>query len=363
MGDTGSLLLGFSLSALAVRLVQNGGGGFHLSPVTVAAVLGLPIIDTLLVMARRIRIGANPFHPDKTHLHHRLMDLGLPHSVVVTILYFATAAFGFAAWSLRLQPEWLQFAAVLSLGAAIHFAVSLARRGGQGIRVLMSSALDKSVSLAGWVIGTGLFLPTAVLNPIPRSISIAALAAGAFVMTLFPWRAKAARSSVSNGIMYSACLSLLWIFHFSPGAPAWLPSYFAVFSAAVAGWVVLNIVYRGHREILSLSAFEMLFIGVSWFIPIVLVPAVGWDDGIRRLMFAVCLESGVFLLAMKILVRRQPTRNLALVATILIALAIIGAKGYLVPDVVASPVPKPADVKQPAAIQISSASILRRAIH
>ncbi len=94
MGDTGSLLLGYSLSAAAVLLVQNHPAGIHLAPVTVAAVLALPISDTMMVMIRRLRHGENPFRPDRTHLHHQLMELGLPHAVVVQILYLSTAAFG-----------------------------------------------------------------------------------------------------------------------------------------------------------------------------------------------------------------------------------------------------------------------------
>lgn len=361
MGDTGSLFLGYSLSALAVLLIRNAGGGVHLSPVAVAAVLGLPILDTLLVMLRRIAHRTNPFLPDKTHLHHRLLDLGLPHSAVVTILYVSSAAFGFVAWGLRLQPEWMQFAAVLALGTAIHGSVALARRGGKGMQILLSSILEKSVGMMGWVIGIGLFLPTTVLSSVPRSISVAALAAGGFVVALFPWRSWVVRSSVSHAILFAACVSLLAILHFSPGAPGWLSVYFAAFSAVVAVWVLLQIKYRGHREILNLSAFEMLLIGVSWFVPIVLVPAMGLDDVVRTQMFTICLESGAILMAVKILVRRQPSRNYALVATFLVALALIGAKGYFVGDVVASSFP-PVDVTSNTVIQVSALPALRKPV-
>jgi len=94
MGDTGSLLLGYTLSAAAVMLVRNDPVGIHLAPVTVAAVLALPITDTLLVMSRRLRHGQNPFSPDRTHLHHQLLELGFPHAVVVRILYLSAGAFG-----------------------------------------------------------------------------------------------------------------------------------------------------------------------------------------------------------------------------------------------------------------------------
>ena len=71
VGDSGSLLLGYTLSAAAVMLVRNNPAGIHLAPVTVAAVLALPITDTLLVMGRRLRHGQNPFWPDRTHWRSR----------------------------------------------------------------------------------------------------------------------------------------------------------------------------------------------------------------------------------------------------------------------------------------------------
>jgi hypothetical protein len=229
------------------------------------------------------------------------------------------------------------------------------------MQALLSSILERSVGAAGLVIGAGLFLPTMFLSPVPQSISVAALAAGGFVIALFPWGSWVVRSSVSHAIMFAACVSLLAIFHFSPGTPGWMPAYFVAFGAAVSVWVILQIKFRGHREILHLSAFEMLLIGVSWFVPIVLVPAMGLDEGIREQMFTICLESGAFLMAIKILVRRRPSRNYALVTTFLVALAIIGVKGFLVGDVVASSFP-PVDVSNPSAIQVSALPALRKPI-
>jgi UDP-GlcNAc:undecaprenyl-phosphate GlcNAc-1-phosphate transferase len=130
MGDTGSLLLGFTLSAAAVMMVRNDPVGIHLAPVTVAAVLALPITDTLMVMARRLRRGQNPFRPDRTHLHHRLMDLGLRHAAVVRILYLCMAAFGVQAWLLRAAPDWVQFAAGILLTALVHGTVHGLQRVG-----------------------------------------------------------------------------------------------------------------------------------------------------------------------------------------------------------------------------------------
>jgi hypothetical protein len=50
-------------------------------------VLGVPIIDTFWIIVRRIQQGRSPFSPDRTHIHHRLLDLGLSHRQTVLAIY------------------------------------------------------------------------------------------------------------------------------------------------------------------------------------------------------------------------------------------------------------------------------------
>jgi len=71
MGDSGSLTLGFVISVLSIHSVQMD----YISPVAVLLLTAVPILDTLIVMIRRIRRGKNPFHPDNTHIHHIILKL------------------------------------------------------------------------------------------------------------------------------------------------------------------------------------------------------------------------------------------------------------------------------------------------
>ena len=71
MGDSGSLTLGFVIAVLSIHSVQME----YIAPVTVLLLTAVPILDTLIVMIRRIRRGRNPFHPDKTHIHHIILNL------------------------------------------------------------------------------------------------------------------------------------------------------------------------------------------------------------------------------------------------------------------------------------------------
>jgi len=69
MGDSGSLTLGFVIAVLSIHSVQME----YITAVTVLLLCAVPILDTLIVMIRRMRRGKNPFHPDKSHIHHILL--------------------------------------------------------------------------------------------------------------------------------------------------------------------------------------------------------------------------------------------------------------------------------------------------
>jgi lipopolysaccharide/colanic/teichoic acid biosynthesis glycosyltransferase len=95
MGDTGSLFLGFLIAALAVKGLQKSEGNISLLVPIIA--LAVPIGDTSLAFFRRIYQGHHPFSPDRDHLHHRLLFLGLSHRQAVHIIYLFSFLFGLAA--------------------------------------------------------------------------------------------------------------------------------------------------------------------------------------------------------------------------------------------------------------------------
>jgi UDP-GlcNAc:undecaprenyl-phosphate GlcNAc-1-phosphate transferase len=89
MGDCGSMFLGFMLSSTSVICAMKSGTIVALA--LPAVVLGLPIFDTALSMLRRYLNRWAITSPDRNHLHHRLLDMGLRHRHVVIIMYAITA--------------------------------------------------------------------------------------------------------------------------------------------------------------------------------------------------------------------------------------------------------------------------------
>jgi UDP-GlcNAc:undecaprenyl-phosphate GlcNAc-1-phosphate transferase len=83
-GTSGVMLLGYALAILSI---------LGSAKVAVALlVLGVPIIDTFWNIVRRLATGASPFTPDRGHVHHRLMDLGLSQTRAVLVIYAITLA-------------------------------------------------------------------------------------------------------------------------------------------------------------------------------------------------------------------------------------------------------------------------------
>lgn len=66
MGDSGSMLLGFIISLVVVYSIQKD----YITAVSVLLLAAVPILDTLIVMLRRLVSRKNPFYADKTHIHH-----------------------------------------------------------------------------------------------------------------------------------------------------------------------------------------------------------------------------------------------------------------------------------------------------
>lgn len=92
LGDTGSMFIGYMLSALSV--VAEGRATITFSLVFPMIILGIPVYDTLTVILKRTYAGKPFFKPDNGHFHHRLLRKGFTQNQVVTILYFFSIILG-----------------------------------------------------------------------------------------------------------------------------------------------------------------------------------------------------------------------------------------------------------------------------
>jgi len=95
MGDTGSMFLGFMLAAVSILGTVKSAATIALIVPIVA--LGLPIMDTAFAIIRRYSSGRPIFKPDKGHLHHRLLAMGLSQKQAVLLMYVISGCLGLSA--------------------------------------------------------------------------------------------------------------------------------------------------------------------------------------------------------------------------------------------------------------------------
>lgn len=100
MGDTGSLLLGLVASILAINFIEQHQVlplehqyAFGSPPAVAAGIILIPIYDTLRVFFVRMVKGKSPFHPDRNHIHHLLLNAGLSHMQATVVLVIVNVFF------------------------------------------------------------------------------------------------------------------------------------------------------------------------------------------------------------------------------------------------------------------------------
>jgi UDP-GlcNAc:undecaprenyl-phosphate GlcNAc-1-phosphate transferase len=117
MGDTGSMFLGYMLAAISILGAVKSAATIALIVPIVA--LGLPILDTAFAIIRRYMSGRPIFKPDKGHLHHRLLEMGLTQKQAVLLMYVISGCLGLSAIALtEVNKSFGAFIIVALLGIA-----------------------------------------------------------------------------------------------------------------------------------------------------------------------------------------------------------------------------------------------------
>ena len=121
IGTSGVMFVGYTLAVLSI---------LGTAKVAVALlVLGVPILDTFWIIVRRLGSRRSPFTPDRGHIHHRLLDMGLSHSQTVLVIY--AICVGLALLSFVLSGTG-QVYAFLGLAVVFGLALFLLTRGETG---------------------------------------------------------------------------------------------------------------------------------------------------------------------------------------------------------------------------------------
>lgn len=113
MGDTGALFLGYAISILSLLGLYKSVTLF--SFIVPIIILGVPIFDTTYAIIRRL-VNRRPISsPDKSHLHHRLLALGLSHRNTVLVIYALGILFSVSAIVFSTSTLWGSILIIFSL--------------------------------------------------------------------------------------------------------------------------------------------------------------------------------------------------------------------------------------------------------
>jgi UDP-N-acetylmuramyl pentapeptide phosphotransferase/UDP-N-acetylglucosamine-1-phosphate transferase len=126
LGDTGAMLIGLILAIFAVRFLNYESDSLYLSqsqsaPAILLCVLIIPIFDTARVFTLRILRGRSPFSADRTHIHHRLLDLSGSHLKATSIILLVNLFFICLALILRNMDAHLLVVIALVLAATLSY--------------------------------------------------------------------------------------------------------------------------------------------------------------------------------------------------------------------------------------------------
>ncbi|MDA8382289.1 MAG: MraY family glycosyltransferase [Betaproteobacteria bacterium] len=279
MGDGGSQFLGFSTGVLAILLTQRPDT--PLSPAIPAMLLGLPILDTLMVMVLRICDGKSPFSPDKRHIHHQLLALGFDHYEAVFLIYVAQALLVVAALFLRDDPDSLIVGTYVGFCAGVllffQWAASarwrarppggrppasfLARNGrwpGQRRRLANYAFFFAAFTIPGYFL-----LAVAQAAPVSAGMGGLAAALGAVSLFLYPRQRRQPFGAIERAVLYVTCVLVVHLRQ-TGGDFAHMALYENIYMAMLAAAIMVGFRFssEGRFQVTPLD-FLVIFLALA----------------------------------------------------------------------------------------------------
>lgn len=268
MGDTGSQFLGFAIAVLAVVLTQKANT--TLNPMLPLFLVGLPIVDTLLVMYLRLRAGRSPFSPDTNHLHHRLLGIGMQHYEAVSFIYLTQIVFVVAAIALRYESDLLVGTVYLLLCASVVALMHAASRHDWKAKPAyvsdMVSRIDRHPQLAGVLIrllGLGvaayLVFGSLVAGQVPLDVAVGALFLFVLLLVrlIFPRRLRLIPLRL---LVFPAVAFVVYLMHYDSQAAAALPSQLRLALLVALVLVMLLAVRYTKTDVFQTTPTDILVI-------------------------------------------------------------------------------------------------------
>jgi UDP-GlcNAc:undecaprenyl-phosphate/decaprenyl-phosphate GlcNAc-1-phosphate transferase len=283
MGDGGSQLLGFTAGVLAVKLTQDPQLPY--SAALPLLLLGLPILDTLTVMAVRIREGRSPFVGDRRHLHHRLLGCGFDQFEAVVVMYLLQGALFVLAWFMRYQSDLWILAAFAAFAAGLTVAMFALENSGWRWKGFREQRLGEAIAarlpllkegrrIPRWTnaiawVSVAIYLFSVALTSTDIGRDVAWLAAGvALVLLLSGLRLDpgAGLERLAHGAVYVAIVVAVYLDHIETGeSPLFIVAKGVLFPVIAASVIIRMRMTRQRR--FEVTTLDVLVIFIALVLP------------------------------------------------------------------------------------------------
>ena len=340
MGDSGSQFLGFAVGVLVIILTQDSNPA--LSPSMTLLILGLPIIDTFIVMGQRVLDGNSLFKPDNNHIHHELLAVGLDHYEAVLIIYIAQAVLITSAFIFRFESDLFNmtlFAGyLLGILGIFRFATYVGwaahgQAGGEARTPLGAYVrkLQRSGALSDYpVVFVAVSVPVYVLYavfrtgqlPVDGAISVFVLFGFALI-----WLALFRQSTnirvVERVIIYIAATMTVYYWHTTKLHDQDLFSFENIYFAILTISIVVAYRFAQPRQF-SVTPTDFLVIFLAVIAPGLIGSLVPHGD-----IMAIGAKTVILFYAVELIVSRVAGRELLLRGVVVIVLGILSLKSIV----------------------------------
>lgn len=338
MGDAGSQLLGFVTACLSIFITQ--AETCAVSPALPLLILGLPVLDTLMVMAIRLSQRRSPFSPDRNHLHHRIMALGFYHSEAVAIIYVMQIVLLAFAFVLRFAQDELLLSVYAAFSVVSVSTLAIARHkkwfirsnhGRNGFVERRNFLLrkfewfyDHSVLVVQAIVALLLIVPAAV--PYPDGLGVRPLTAVLLIILIISLLCYRQFPAWSTRLcIYAASVLSVYLWSVNPMLAEWRQLANGTFIILL---VILGLAIRmTRREHFRLDTQDLLIL-----VMIVVTPLLPFETINRYSIGEFALRLAVLMYSCEFIVGKTSTKAALLpicVATLSMLLSLVRAWQFI----------------------------------
>jgi UDP-GlcNAc:undecaprenyl-phosphate GlcNAc-1-phosphate transferase len=339
MGDSGSQFLGYTLGFLVISLVEEIDP--DLSPAVTLLLIGLPIVDIIVVMGKRIRGGKNWFRATRNHLHHRLIDLGFVHQQSVVIIYSVQFFLVVSAILLRHKNDAFSLGLYLLVCIVLFGSISRAEAKGwkakqhdQSANVTLVTSKKYlhraivtaprrflSIAIPFYFLGTSLSV-----EEIPRDF--ASMSALLFVLLVIETLVgREPRSIMRRALIYITAIFVVYLrINYPPAWWIWVQPLDSLLFVLIAISFVLAVKYSPRRRRVEFDTTAMDYLLMLLLLAGLIASG---SNLIGNTVIAFVVEVAVLFYACELLITEKRERWNAVSIASLVALLVFAVRGLL----------------------------------